>query len=112
MTKAEERAFEFLPIHPNAGLEKQRKRFRQMYEAGYEQAEKDFQKIIKYIEDTLRCIDHRRGYHDDQQSFCLSPEDIGKIFNKVRELQVKYNATEACFEEVAEWFNNLKEEKK
>lgn len=41
MTKAEQRALEFLPTHPNGGIERQRKRFRQMYEAGYEQAEKD-----------------------------------------------------------------------
>lgn len=41
MTKAEQRALEFLPSHPNEGIERQRKRFRQMYEAGYEQAKKD-----------------------------------------------------------------------
>lgn len=85
MTRAKERALEFLPSHPNEGLERQRKRFRQMYEAGYEQGQRDL---------------------------ALSPEDVAKIFNKVRDLQVKYPATEACFEEVAEWFNNLKEEKR
>ena len=35
----------------------------------------------------------------------LTPEDVGLIFNKVRELQVKYSATEGCYQEVAEWFN-------
>lgn len=51
MTKAEERALEFLPSHPNEGIERQRKRFRQMYEAGYEQAEKDmFQTILVVLE--------------------------------------------------------------
>ena len=51
MTKAEERALEFMPTHPNNGLERQRKRFRQMYEAGYEQAKKDiFHAIIAILE--------------------------------------------------------------
>jgi len=50
MSKAEERALEFLPSHPNEGLERQRKRFRQMYEAGYEQAEKDVLKDARWIE--------------------------------------------------------------
>ena len=78
MTKAEQRALEFLPSHPNEGIERQRKRFRQMYVAGYD----------KIMEDSK-----------------ITHEDVGKIFSKVRELQVKYPATEACFEEVAEWFN-------
>lgn len=43
------------------------------------------------------------------RDYALSPEDVSKIFNKVRELQVKYPATEACFEEVAEWFNEQRE---
>lgn len=51
MTKAKERALEFLPTHPNQGIERQRKRFRQMYEAGYEQAKKDmFQSILVVLE--------------------------------------------------------------
>ena len=41
MSKAEERALECIPTHPNEGLEKQRKRFRKFYVSGYEQAEKD-----------------------------------------------------------------------
>lgn len=47
MTKAEEKSLEFLPPHPNEGIERQRKRFRHMYEAGYEQAEKDTIAIIR-----------------------------------------------------------------
>ena len=41
MSKAEERALECIPTHPNEGLEEQRKRFREFYVEGYEQAEKD-----------------------------------------------------------------------
>ena len=95
MTKAEERAFETYPKYLSdivyTGDGKTWEQFdcnatkREGYVKGYEQAEKDL---------------------------ALTPEDVSKIFNKVRELQVKYPATEACFEEVAEWFNNLKEEKK
>lgn len=51
MTQAEERALEFLPSHPNQGIERQRKRLRQMYEVGYEQAKKDmFQTILVVLE--------------------------------------------------------------
>lgn len=42
MTKAEERALEFLPSRPNEGIERQRKRFRGFYVDGYEQGQKDF----------------------------------------------------------------------
>lgn len=41
MTKAEERALEFLPSHPNEGIERQRKRFRGFYVDGYVQGQKD-----------------------------------------------------------------------
>lgn len=41
MTKAEQRALEFLPSHPNEGIERQRKRFRGFYVDGYEQALQD-----------------------------------------------------------------------
>ena len=62
MTKAEERALELLPTHPNEGLERQRKRFRQMYEAGYEQAKKDVLKDARWIEifkdTTLEMVDN------------------------------------------------------
>lgn len=36
----------------------------------------------------------------------ISAEDVGNIFDKVRELQTKYSATSGCYQEVADWFNN------
>ena len=51
-----------------------------------------------------------RGYGQAEIDLALTPEDIGLIFNKVRELQVKYNSTEGCYQEVADWFNGLKDE--
>ena len=55
---------------------------------------------------------YQKGYEQSEKDLALTPEDVAKIFNKVRELQAKYPATEACFEEVAKWFNNLKGGKK
>ena len=140
MTKAEERALEFIPTHPNEGLERQRKRFRKFYVAGYDQAVKNLISDFEFIKDRVNIIlkgmaiymvehgvhktpqdfysdfvndfEERFGTLSDNNSAPLTPEDVAKIFNKVRELQVKYPATEACFEEVAEWFNKLNEEKK
>ena len=53
---------------------------------------------------------YRQGYEQAKKDFALTPEDIGLIFNKVRELQIKYNSTEGCYQEVADWFNGLKDE--
>ena len=85
---------------------------REGYVNGYEQAEHDYESIIRRIKNTLRGADYMRAYLDAKKDFAITPEDVAEIFNKVRELQVKYPATEGCYAEVAEWFNNLKEEKK
>ena len=94
MTKAEQRA---LKKYPNRKA------------AYYPSAE-------MYLEEKIRLVDKRysfiEGYRQAVQDFALTPEDVADIFNKVRELQVKYNSTEGCYAEVAEWFYNLKEEKK
>ena len=41
-----------------------------------------------------------------KKDFALTAGNVGLIFNKVRKLQVKYPATEWCYQEVADWFNS------
>lgn len=139
-TNAKEESMKYLPTHPNAGIEKQRKRFREFYVAGYDQAVKNLISDYKFIKDRVDIIlkgmatymvEH--GVHKTPQDFysdfCndfeervaalptdntpfLTPDNVEMIFNKVRELQAKHSATAGCYVEVAEWFNNLKEEEK
>lgn len=45
------------------------------------------------------------GYEQAKNDLALTANDVASIFNKVRELQVKYAATEGCLQEVADWFN-------
>ena len=45
------------------------------------------------------------GYLQAEKDLALTADDVASIFNKVRELQVRYPATEGCFQEVADWFN-------
>lgn len=85
MSKAEERALGAYPDF-DAGSAKVVQCFqRQCYINGYEQAEKDLE---------------------------LTAEDIREIFNKVRAESLKWTATEACFPDVAKWFNEYKGAKK
>ena len=51
-----------------------------------------------------------RGYRLAEQDLALTAEDVGCIFNLVRQMQVKYNATSACFQEVADIFNKDRED--
>ena len=51
------------------------------------------------------------GYMQAQKDLALTKEDVRAIFNLVRELQVKYYATEGCLQEVADIFNGQREEK-
>lgn len=92
MTKAEERALEFLPSHPIGTIERQRRRFRQMYEAGYEQAKKDmFHAIIAILEkdyqfDTLDRIEFVMKY--ERKTGESIPDDwLGKGVMKTVKLQ-------------------------
>lgn len=48
------------------------------------------------------------GYAKGIEDAMLTPEDIGTIFNLVREAQVNYNATEGCYPEVLKRFNEIK----
>ena len=50
----------------------------------------------------------RLGYAKGIYDAMLTPEDIGTIFNLVREVQVNYNATEGCYPEVLKRFNEIK----
>lgn len=51
-------------------------------------------------------VERQVRLQQSEKDFALTAEDIGLIFNKVRELQVKYPATEGCYQEVADWFNS------
>lgn len=48
------------------------------------------------------------GYEQAVKDHSLTAEDVRIIFNKVRTEAVKWSATEACFPDVAEWFNKEK----
>lgn len=50
------------------------------------------------------------GYRQAEEDLALTSEDVGKIFNKVRELQKNYSATVGCYAEVAKWFNEQRKE--
>ena len=59
-------------------------------------------KVEQEIMDTIKgAILHKMA----EEEFKLTAEDIGKIFNKVLELQKNWTATVACYADVAEWFN-------
>ena len=69
---------------------------------------------IEMYEDVgWRCIDKNEykrkyfveGYNQAQKDLALTKEDVRTIFNLVRELQVKYSATDGCLQEVADIFN-------
>ncbi len=79
--QAEQRAIEaypFLPTNVNNDVWDDNKEPRAIYLQGYEQAEKDL---------------------------ALTKDDVWTIYNLVRELQVKYSATDGCLQEVADIFN-------
>lgn len=46
-----------------------------------------------------------QGYQQATKDYALTAEDVKAIFNKVRDEQFKYCATEGCYQEVADWFN-------
>ena len=50
------------------------------------------------------------GFHQANKENALIPEDMGVIFNLVRECQTKYCETRGCYEEVLELFNKAKAE--
>ena len=45
------------------------------------------------------------GYMQAEKDLALIPEDMGVIFNLVRDLQSKYSATEGCYAEALRMFN-------
>ena len=45
------------------------------------------------------------GYKQADKDLALTAADVAGIFSKVRELQARYPATEGCFQDVADWFN-------
>lgn len=47
----------------------------------------------------------QQGYGQAEKDLALTADDVKNIFNKVRDKQVKYCATEGCYQEVADWFN-------
>ena len=47
-------------------------------------------------------------YEWAEQELALTAEDVARIFNKVRQMQVMYSATDGCFQEVADWFNEMR----
>ena len=55
-------------------------------------------------------LGYNRGYMKAKKDLALTAEDVGCIFNLVRQMQVKYNATSACYQEVADIFNKDREE--
>lgn len=46
------------------------------------------------------------GYEQAEKDLALTADDVGRIHNLIRKTQIKYNATVACYPEVAECFNN------
>lgn len=52
------------------------------------------------------------GYEQAEKDLALTAEDVQAIFNKVRDLQFQYCATEGCYQEVADWFNEQRNAKK
>lgn len=50
------------------------------------------------------------GYQEAEQDHSLTAEDVKAIFNKVRDEQFKYCATEGYYQEVADWFNEKRKE--
>ena len=48
------------------------------------------------------------GYEQAEKDLALIPEDVGVIFNLVRELQVKYADVRECYEEVLILFNEAR----
>lgn len=52
----------------------------------------------------------KEGYEHAEKDLALTPEDMGVIFNLVRELQSKYNDVSGCYEEALELFNKARNE--
>lgn len=50
-----------------------------------------------------------RGYEQAVKDIALTAKDVQAIFKKVRDLQFQYCATDGCYQEVADWFNELKQ---
>ena len=48
------------------------------------------------------------GYREAEKDCALIPEDMGVIFNLVRELQAKYTDVRGCYEEALKMFNDAK----
>ena len=55
-------------------------------------------------DDDIRRI-YSQGYRKAEKDLTLTADEIRLIFNKVRIKQSMYNATEGCYQEVADWFN-------
>jgi hypothetical protein len=54
---------------------------------------------------------YRKGYEQSEKDLALTADEIRSIFNRVRIKQSMYNATEGCYQEVADWFNSQREKK-
>ena len=50
----------------------------------------------------------KEGYEQAEKDLALTPEDIGVIFNLVRNLQVKYTDYHGCFAEALKMFNDAR----
>ena len=55
-------------------------------------------------------LGYKNGYMAAKKDLALTAEDVGCIFNLVRQMQVKYTATSACYQEVADIFNKDREQ--
>lgn len=50
----------------------------------------------------------KAAYEQAERDLALVPEDMGVIFNLVRELQAKYTDIRGCYEESLKMFNDAK----
>ena len=61
--------------------------------------------MLEYPSQCLHSGHFIDGYRKAEKDLALTKEDVRTIFNLVRELQVKYSATDGCLQEVADIFN-------
>ncbi len=52
-----------------------------------------------------------QGVEWAEKDLAFTKDDVRTIYNLVRDLQVKYSATERCLQEVADIFNKQRKEK-
>ena len=132
MTRAEKRAIDAFPHDVFQGEDGDA--MRMAYMLGYGQAESDcsFNDMGKerlceagcphfgkdpdecgYDDGREECPYYRyieAGYELAEKDLALTPEDMGVIFNLVRELQYKYNDLSGCYEEALGLFNKARNE--